>query len=230
MIISHNHYKYRQKWRRIGNNKYNGAFYYSKEIVKNIIPNVITDRNWITINIKGVGCDHAIVFVHNNLHPENYDWLKKYDDLILVCGVESTCDKVKHLGKAIYLPLSIDVEYVKQFKLPAEQRHGEAYVGRYSKRQMETVSLPNGVHVIEGCKRQNLLPKMARYESIYAVGRTAIEAKCLGCEIKPYDSRYPDVSVWQVVDNKEAAQILQKKLNEIDGTKYGEKEERENST
>ena len=86
MIIDHNDRRYRDKWNLMEGNKYNGAFYYSKEIVANIIPNVKTDRNWITVNVQGAGADHAIVFIHNNLHPENYDWLQTYGykDLILV--------------------------------------------------------------------------------------------------------------------------------------------------
>ena len=121
MIIDHNHRKYREKWKQAGKNKYNGAFYYSKEIVKNIIPNVKTDRSWITVNLPGVGVDHSIVFVHNNLHPERYDWLTKYKDIVLVCGIPETVEKVSHIGKAVYLPLSIDTEYISQFKLPKEE-------------------------------------------------------------------------------------------------------------
>ena len=45
MIIDHNHPDYKAKWKTLGEDKYNGAYYYSKEIVKNIIPNVKTDRN-----------------------------------------------------------------------------------------------------------------------------------------------------------------------------------------
>ena len=40
MIIDHNDRRYRDKWNLMECNKYNGAFYYSKEIVANIIPNV----------------------------------------------------------------------------------------------------------------------------------------------------------------------------------------------
>ncbi len=79
MIISHNNAEYRKKWENAGANQYNGAFYYSKEILKNIIPNVETSRNWVTVNVRGVGCNHAIVFVHNNLHPSNYEWLRQYE-------------------------------------------------------------------------------------------------------------------------------------------------------
>lgn len=213
MIINHDHLEYRRKVAGPTHKKYNGAFYYSKEICKNIIPNVDTDRNWITINIKGVGCNHAIVFIHNNLHPENYDWLAKYDDLVLVCGIPETCAKVAHLGKTIYLPLSVDVKYVEQFK--QEKTKETAYVGRYSK--TEYGELPKGIDYLYGIKRQELLPRMAQYKKVYAVGRCAIEAKILDCEVLPYDRRFPDTDRWKIVDNFEAAKILQSELDRIDG-------------
>lgn len=217
MIIDHKHPFYKQKWNQAGANKYNGAYYYSKEIVANIIPNVKTDRNWVTVNLPGTGADHAIFFVHNNVHPENYDWLERYGDLILVCGIPETVEKMQHLGKAVYLPLSIDVEYVKQFKVPKEEQKGAAYIGRPAKRRIPGVEIPEGIDIIEGLERSKMLAKMARYETVYAVGRTAIEAKALGCKLKPYDPRFPKVSRWKVVDNLEAAGMLQKLIDEVDG-------------
>ena len=53
MIINHDHPAYRRNWKKSGDNRFNGAFYYSKEITKNIIPLIETDRNWITINVRG---------------------------------------------------------------------------------------------------------------------------------------------------------------------------------
>lgn len=215
MIISHMHPKYRRKRENMAGGKYNGAFYYSKEIVKNIIPNVETDRNWITINIKGCGADHAIVFIHNNLHPENYEWMKNYKDLVLICGVPDTCRKVQHLGKPIYLPISIDMEYIKQFQIPKKDKTKDAaFAGRKSKKR--GLELPKGIDYLEGLPRERLLPKMAEYRTIYAVGRTAIEARALGCIVKPYDPRYPDPELWQVLDNREAAHMLQIHLNMLD--------------
>ena len=214
LIIDHTHPKYRQKWLNAGRGKYNGAFYYSKEIVRNIIPNVRTDRNWITVNVPGVGADHSIVFIHNNLHPEHYDWLRDYKDLVLVVGIPETIEKVAGLGKVIYLPLSIDVAEVKAYKVK-EKTKGSAFVGRPAKRR--NVELPDGIDFIEYLPRKELLRKMAHYETVYAVGRCAIEAKALGCKLKAYDPRFPKVSRWKVLDNKDAAKILQVKLNEIDG-------------
>lgn len=221
MIIDHNHPDYRKRWENAGTGQFNGAFYYSKEIVKNIIPYVETDRHWMTINIPeknrvpqfdSYGDDHMIVFIHNNLHPENYDWLARYNDLVLVCGIPETCDKVAHLGNAIYLPLSIDVADVQSYMRPKTKE--VAFVGRACKRS--GIVFPPNVDYIEGLPRQQLLESMAEYKEIYAVGRTAIEAKALGCKILPYDERFPDVERWQVLDNREASKILQEKLNIID--------------
>ena len=213
MIIDHDHPEYRRRWERAGNNRFNGAFYYSKEIVKNIIPRVRTDRSWITVNIPEFGCDHAVVFIHNNIHPEHYEWLAKYEDLVLVCGIPETVEKVAHIGKAIYLPLSIDVENVQQYARPKTKK--AAFVGRKAKRK--GINLSEDIEVIEGLPRTKLLPAMAEYEEVYAVGRTAIEAKALGCRILPYDPRFPDPSRWRVLDNKDAAFMLQEELDKIDG-------------
>lgn len=212
-IINHNHRRYISKLNRIGKGRFNGAYYYSKEICKYIIPAVRTDRSWITVNIQGVGCDHAIVFIHNNLHPENYDWLRKYKDLVLVCGVPETCAKVAHIGMPIYLPLSVKVSEVEQYK--TEKTREIAYIGRKAKRK--GYAFPVGIDYIEGLPREKLLAQVARYKKVYAVGRAAIEAKILGCEILPYDERYPDPAKWEVVDSLQAAEILQRELDEIDG-------------
>lgn len=211
-IIDHTLPAYKSRWAGAGVNRWNGAYYYSREIVRNIIPNVRTDRSWITINAPENGCDHAIVFVHNNLHPENYAWLKRYDDLILICGVPETVPKVEHIGSAFYLPLSIDVREVQRF-ISGKDRLA-AFVGRQSKRF--GAEFPPGTDIIDGMPRDSLLSVMAHYKYVYAVGRTAIEARALGCEILPYDPRFPDPEIWKVVDNREAAEMLQLILDGVD--------------
>lgn len=212
MIVDHDSEAYRKRWNRSGADRWNGAFYYSKEIKANIIPNVETDRNWVLVNQQGEGFDHSIVFIHNNLHPDHYEWLSRYDDLVLVCGVPATCAKVAHLGRAVYLPLSVDVEYVRQFS--RAKTKGTAFAGRPAKCQ--GVRLQPGTDILTGLPRTKLLPRMARYRRVYAVGRTAIEARVLGCEVLAYDSRFPDPSIWKVVDNLEAAAMLQEMLDGID--------------
>lgn len=205
MIIDHTNPSYRKL---NSQNRFNGAYYYSKEIVKNIIPRVKTDYNWVTINTKEAA-DHSIVFVHNNLHPEHYDYLKQYKDIILVVGVPDTAPKVAHLGKVIYLPLSVDVAYVEQYKCLKDKE--VCFVGRPSKFE-GTKAIGD---YIGGVPREQLLTRLAHYKQAYAVGRCAIEARILGCEILPYDPRFPDPSIWKVVDNAEAAAILQRELDKL---------------
>lgn len=212
MIIDHNRIEYARIRSDVNPNRFNGAFYYSKEIVKNIIPRVETSRNWITINIPGLGCSHSIVFIHNNKRPERYDWLAAYSDLVLVCGVPETCEKVAHLGRTIYLPLSIDVKEVEKYKQPKTRE--VCFAGRRTKR--EGVEFPEGTDFIEGQDRRRFLTLLARYKKAYAVGRAALEAKALGCEVLPYDERFPDPGVWKVLDNRDAAVLLQEELNRID--------------
>lgn len=209
MIIDHSHPMYRAKWKAAGKDRYNGAYYYSREIVENIIPRVETDRSWITVNVRDLACSHSIVFVHNNLHPENYEWLKQYDDLVLVCGVPQTCEKVAHLGRAVYLPLSVDIAEVERFKRQKDRE--TAFAGRPSKAK----GIPDGVDMLSGMPREDLLAEMARYEKVYAVGRTAIEARVLGCKVLMYDERFPNPACWEPLDNAEAAKMLQAMLDEI---------------
>ena len=214
MIFNHEHQAYKEKREKKHLNRFNGAYYYSKEITDNIIPLVKTDRNWVLVNVEGYAWDHSIVFIHNNKHPSLYSHLKDYKDLILVCGVPSTCQKVAHLGTPIYLPLSVDVDYVSQFRVSKKTKE-IAYVGRKEKAYGIKFDISWAAH-IENLPREKLLKEMAKYKKVYAVGRCAIEAKILGCEVLPYDNRFPDPTIWQVLDNKEAAYMLQEKLNEID--------------
>ena len=211
MIISHEDKDYAARRWAISVNKYNGAYYYSREICGIMIPLVQTDRSWVTVNTRRA-VDRAIVFIHNNKHPENYEWLNVYRDLVLVCGIPETCEKVAHLGTAIYLPLSVNVAEVEAYR--AEKAREAAFVGRPAKRL--GVSFPERVDHLEGMPRRKLLAEMAKYKRVYAVGRSAIEAKILGCEVMPYDERFPDPDRWQILDTRDAATILQNKLNSID--------------
>lgn len=220
-IIDHNYpifVRKREKWANNPVKKpnlYNGGYYYSIEIVDNIIPLVKTDRNWMTVDVKPVTIDHCIAFVHNNIHVEWYEkWKGK--DVILVCGMPETVERVKNFGKALYLPLSVDVDYVKQFK--TKKTKEICFVGRKEKLR----GIPNNVDILTGMPREDLLKEVAKYKKAYAVDRCAIEAKILGCEILPYDYNYGvvhDPSFWKVFDNKDAAKMLQEMIDEIDGTR-----------
>lgn len=222
-IIDTDHPKYQALRKGKTSGIYNGAYYYSKEIVKNIIPNVETDRNWDTLGMRSVGSlDHSLVFIHHGINmDEVYGWLDKYDDQILVVSTEDTKNWAEARGKKyIYLPLSVDVEYVKQFK--NIKTRGACYAGnRWAfKRKDEDELIPSGVDFPpKNIPREQMLRFIAPYQGCYAIGRCAIEAKILGCEVKVCLHKYPDPEHWRVIDNKEAAKMLQKELDKIEEEK-----------
>ena len=219
MIIDHTHPLYAKKRNSLINgNKYNGAYYYSREIVKNIIPLVKTDRNWITIRLPEMQGhpDHSIIFIHNNKNPNYYSYLQNYKDCILVCGLPQTAENLRFYGKTIYLPLSVDVESVKKYHVRNKTKE-IAYAGRAIKLDYMNNRVPKDTPVLSNLPQSKLLREMAKYKKIYASGRTAIQAKILGCEVLPHETNFPDSRFWKVIDNKEAAKILQDKLNIIDG-------------
>lgn len=222
MIIDHTHPLYAKKRNNLPfkGDKYNGAYYYSKEIVKNIIPNVKTDRNWITIRLPEMKDhpDHSIIFIHNNRNPNYYEYLREYKDCILVCGLPETRDNIRFFGKAIYLPLSVDVNNVKRYRVK-EKTKDKAFAGRTIKLRYSTSSLPKDVDILSNMPQSALLKEMAKYKTIYATGRTAIQAKILGCNVESHDIRFKDASIWKILDNKDAAKILQQEIDKIDGKK-----------
>lgn len=220
MIIDHTHPDYVAKWKTLGEDKYNGAYYYSKEIVKNIIPNVKTDRNWITIRLSEMKehPDHSIIFIHNNKNPNYYEYLKDYKDCILVCSLPTTAENLRFFGKTVYLPLSVDVDYVKKFRVKNKTKD-IAYAGRAIKLEYMNNRVPKGTTTLCNMSQSQLLKEMAKYKTIYASGRTAIQAKILGCKVLPHETNFPDRGFWRVIDNKESAKTLQKLIDEIDGAK-----------
>lgn len=214
IIVDHTHPRIQRAHEKRPWNRYNGGVYYSQEIAKYFIPAIKTDRNWVTMNVKSLVVDHAIVFVHNNIHIE---WYEKYKglDVVLVCGMPETVERVKPFGKAIYLPLSVDVDYVSQFR--TEKTKDVCFVGRAEKK---TDRVPADVPCLEAMPRPELLAELAKFRKAYAVDRCAIECKILGTEVLQYGYGYgvehtPDF--WKVVDSREAAAMLQAELNRIDG-------------
>lgn len=204
------------KWK-----KYNGAYYYSEEIVKNMIPLVDTKRPFVTIN-TGRAYDHAIVFIHSNILLEStYNYLHKYKDLILVCGLIETQSKMDYLfpeHKVIYLPLSVDVDYVKQFYIPFDKKpYDTCYAGRVGKFNSPSDPLAMfKVKMLTNMERNKLLPEMAKYQYVYSVGRCAIEAQILGCKVLNYDPRFSPTVKWDIHDNKEMAKVLNQLIKAID--------------
>lgn len=207
-----------------GSGAYNGAYYYSQEIVKNIIPNVRTDRPWDTLGMKFLhSADHAIVFLHHNLnHDKVYGWLKKYEDLVYVCSTHASAAWAtgQSNGSVVYLPLSIDIDYVKQFR--TKKTKEACYAGNLWKFKEPDIEkyVPKGTDFPpKNLPREELLKFIAPYRTCYAIGRTALEAKALGCEVKNCDSRY-EKTKWMLLDNRGAARSLQKALDQIDHPRH----------
>lgn len=201
-----------------GRGAHNGAYYYSKEIVKNIIPNVSTDRPWDTLGMKAVGSkDHAIVFIHTNVEPaKQYAWLERYNDLILVVSSDNAYNWAKSAGyKTIFLPLSVDTEYVSKFR--TEKTKESCYAGnkwRFKDKDLKKYVPDDVDYPPADIEREELLKFIAPYKKCYCIGRCAIEAQVLGCEVLKCDRRYePDY--FKVLDNRDAAKILQRELDKI---------------
>ena len=215
-----NYIAYCKNFHQGGSGAHNGAYYYSLEIVKNIIPNVKTHRPWDTLGMKFMrSADHAIVFLHNNKNPEKtYDWLLRYKDLVYICSTKKTVNWATEQknGSTIFLPLSIDTEYVSQFK--TEKTKDSCYAGnrwKFKEKDLQKY-IPEGVDFPpKNLPREELLKFIAPYRVCYAIGRTAIEAEVLGCKVKNCDHRYDGIH-WDIVDNKDAAKILQKELDQLD--------------
>lgn len=199
----------------------NGAYYYSKELLENIVPHIKTDRDWVLINVARQCTDRAIVFIHNNKNPERYWWLAPYKDLILVCSQMKTVRWMSEMYPqfhTILLPLSIDTKYVSQFKAKRKTKD-TAYFGRQVKCPDEILK-DNKIDKLYSKNREQLLREVAKYRKVYAIGRCALEALCLGCEVLPHKGEYEGVE-FKLLDNKDVIPELQRLLNEIDGVNNG---------
>ena len=92
-----------------------------------------------------------------------------------------------HLVKDGYiLPQDyVDVKSVEKYKTLYKSKDA-AFAGRLNKM---TKRLPSNIDILSGIPQSKLLVEMSRYQKIYAVGRTAIQARILGCEIGVYDEK-----------------------------------------
>ena len=194
--------------------------FHPKSSGAHIIPNVQTWRPWDTLGMKFLrSADHAIVFIHHCLSWDRvYSWLDRYKDQVLVCSTRPTYEWAISRGKkAIFLPLSIDVDHVRQFQAKKTKR--ACYAGnRWAfKREDENKNIPDYVDFPPpNLPREEMLRFIAPYKECYAIGRCALEALCLGCEIKPFYHAYPSAAYWKILSNQDAAVLLQKALDDIE--------------
>jgi hypothetical protein len=201
---------------RLRMGKHNGAFYYSKEIVDNFIPNIKTTYNWQTINHQ-VAPEHCIVFVHSNNALERYDYLLRYKDIILVCSTTHSMEQLKKKGhnKVILVPLSIDIEYLNKFK--KEDKSGTIACGNIwaFTPEMKEYFKNNNIQHYHDLQRDDLLTLMGKAKTIYAIGRTCMEAIYLGAEVIQPDKEYPVEKYDTYYTQTDAINILQAELDKL---------------
>lgn len=189
-----------------GAGKNNGAYWYSKEIEEIILPeinaNVVIITAGATLYKPWELPDHLIIVCHDNRTTrQSYGHLFNKKAL-WICSKESTVQTLSSYGeKGIYIPLSIDMEYVKQFK--AKKTKNIAYVGNpWGFKRSYLNSLHKNIKQLNGLEREDLLREMAKYKSVIAEGRCLMEAQTLGAKgevpkyenieavfVKPFDSR-----------------------------------------
>ena len=216
MIFSHLSPEYKEYCKKFGIVPDNGAYYYSREIMKNIIPKIKTRRNWVLVNVPDCCYDNSIVFIHNNKNPEHYEWLKDYQDLILVCSnIKTLKYMIKLFPKfhCILIPLSIDTKYVKRFKVK-EKTEDKAYYGRLEKCPEKILKNENIIKIY-GKNRPKNLREVAKFKTVYSIGRCQLEAKCLGCKVISHTGEYDNI-YWDLLDNADVVPELQRLINEID--------------
>lgn len=135
--------------------------------------------------------------------------------MIWVCSKHSTVKTLEGYGeRAVYVPLSIDTEYIKQFK--RKKTKDTAYVGNARAFKREYLnSLPVDVEQLSGMARVKLLKEMAKYKRVIAEGRCLMEAQVLGAktEVPKYDG-HESVYV-EALDNREAIKYWREALKPI---------------
>lgn len=199
--------------------KENGAYYYSKEIEENILPELGFDMFYITAGAALYTArelpDGAIVICHDNRSTKQSYGKLFGKGIVWVCSKHSTVETLDGYGeRAVYVPLSIDTEYVKQFK--RKKTKDTAYVGNAWAFKREYLnSLPIDIEQLSDMPRVKLLKEMAKYKNVLAEGRVLQEAQILGCktEVPKYDG-HESVYV-EALDNREAIKYWREVLEPI---------------
>lgn len=200
---------------------HNGAYYYAKEIEDLILPKIkgnilIVTAGGTLYNNKDIP-DGSVIVCHDNQNPQNaYSKMFK-KDILWICSKESTVKKLEKYGeKAVYIPLSIDTEYVKKFK--RKKTKDIAYVGNAWPFKREYLnSLPDDIEQLSDMPREALLKEMAKYKRVIAEGRCFMEAEVLGakCEIPKYDNPNIGAITRTVLDSRDAVKYWREALEPI---------------
>lgn len=202
--------------------KENGAYYYSKEIEENILPELGFDLSGMFFITAGAVLysareipDGTIVICHDNRSTKRSYGKLFGKNVIWVCSKHATVETLKGYGeRAVYVPLSIDTEYVKQFK--RKKTKDTAYVGNAWAFKREYLnSLPVDIEQLSDMPRVELLKEMAKYKRVIGEGRCLMEAQILGCktEVPKYDGH--ESLYVEALDNREAIKYWREALEPI---------------
>lgn len=201
--------RYHNWYSRQGMSRNNGAYWYAKEIEDIILPSLNNLNLWI--NTVGSGFyqarevpDRAVIVCHDNIRTLK-SYMKFFGKKILwVCSKQSSATLLSSKGEnAIYIPLSIDVEYVEQFKRKRRTKD-IAYVGNaWGFKKEYLSSLPSNIVQLNGMDRDDLLKEMSKYRTIIAEGRCLMEAKVLGAKTELPTHGYGDIVDREVIDSRQ---------------------------
>ncbi len=198
------------RYKRIRRGKVNtGSYFYALEIENNILPELKNiDLTIITTGASlfrtGEIRRNTVVVCHDNRNT-----LKSYSkflgkNCLWICSKESTAATLRAVDEnAVYIPLSIDVEYVKQFR--TAKTKDIAFVGNaWGFKRNYLASLPSNIDQLSGMGREQLLNAMAQYKRVIAEGRCLMEAQVLGAqtEVPQYEDGIESVYV-EALDNRE---------------------------
>lgn len=195
----------------------NGAYWYAKEIEDIILPEM-SDLN-VVISTVMAGMiprweypPRPIIVCH-----DNHSTLKSYSKLLklgalFICSKQSVVDRLVAAGeKAVYIPLSIDTDYVAKYK--RKKTKDIAYVGNPWGFKKEYLSnLPSNIVQLNNMSRADLLSEMSKYKRIIAEGRCYMEAKVLGAKVELPEDDSRRITPVDVIDSRAAIPLWREVL------------------
>jgi len=205
-VVGTNTKRFKSWYSQQGIKRNNGSYWYARELEDIILPEVDLHLFIVTAGASlykpyEVPDGAAIVCHDNRTSKKSYGrFFNK--NILWVCSKHSTVENMQSYGeRAAYVPLSIDTQYVKQFK--RKKTKDIAYVGNawaFKKDYLD--SLPKDVVQLSDLERDALLREMAKYKRVIAEGRCLMEAQVLGAKgevpkyndleavyVEPLDSR-----------------------------------------
>lgn len=201
----------------------NGAYWYAKEIEDIILPKINKKIFIVTAGAKLYNSleipEGAVVVCHDNrTTKKSYGFLFN-KNILWLCSKISTVKTLQESGeKAVYIPLSINTEYVKTFK--TKKTKDIAFVGNsWGFKKSYLNSLPKDIVQLSNLERDDLLKEMSQYKKVIAEGRCLMEAQALGCKCEVPKYKNLESVFVDVLDSNDAVHYWEEALkNELENT------------